>query len=311
MRRLPPLSTRPAGRRPRRLGVLLALGLLLAAGGCSDGDSAASRSSAAPGSGTLAQARAAKSIKVGFANEAPYAYLDIATGRLTGEAPEIARVVLAELGIAEVEGVLTEFGSLIPGLKAKRFDIIAAGMYVLPQRCHEIAFSNPTYSVGDGFAVAKGNPKNLHGYPDIAKHAGVRLGVVAGAVQTQYARNAAIPDAQVVTFPEAPSALEGLMAGRIDAYAGTHLTIGYLLGLNESASLEIASPFTEPLADGKPTRGYGAYGFRKDDVELVQAFNLGLAKFIGSKEHQALVRKFGFSAEELPGVVTAESLCKG
>ena len=34
------------------------------------------------------------------------------------------------MGINQVEGVLTEFGSLIPGLQARRFDIIAAGMYV-------------------------------------------------------------------------------------------------------------------------------------------------------------------------------------
>ena len=33
----------------------------------------------------------------------------------------------------QVDGVLTEFGSLIPGLQAGRFDIIAAGMFVTPE----------------------------------------------------------------------------------------------------------------------------------------------------------------------------------
>lgn len=303
---------RSAGRRTRlATRSFLALGLALGLAACSDSGQGAGEADGASAPGTLERARAAKSIRIGFANEAPYAYLDIATGRLTGEAPEIARVVLAGLGITEVEGVLTEFGSLIPGLKAKRFDIIAAGMYVLPERCRQIAFSNPTYSVGDGFAVAKGNPKKLHGYPGIARQPDLRLGVVTGAVQTQYARGAGVPDAQVVTFPEAPSALEGLMAGRIDAYAGTRLTINYLLGLNPSENLETAAPFSEPLADGKPIRGYGAFGFRKEEVELVQAFNAELVKLIGSNAHLELVRPFGFTSHELPGRETAQSLCRG
>ena len=34
------------------------------------------------------------------------------------------------IGVKEFDGVLTPFGSLIPGLKAERFDIIAAGLYI-------------------------------------------------------------------------------------------------------------------------------------------------------------------------------------
>src|SRR5512142_2320672 len=54
-------------------------------------------------------------IRIGFANEAPYGYAT-PDGKLTGEAPEVAKAVLAKMGINEVDGVLTEFGSLIPGL---------------------------------------------------------------------------------------------------------------------------------------------------------------------------------------------------
>ena len=71
------------------------------------------------------------------------------------------------MGIAEVDGVLTEFGSLIPGLKAGRFDIIAAGMFVKPDRCAQILFSEPTYAIGQAFAVKAGNPE---GHRDYAEH---------------------------------------------------------------------------------------------------------------------------------------------
>jgi len=230
--------------RVRTIAPMAALLLLaLVAGACSE--RAPDTQGGAP-AGTLERVRAAKSIKVGFANEAPYAYLDIASGRLTGEGPEIARVVLGKMGISEVEGVLTEFGSLIPGLRAGRFDLIAAGMYILPERCKQIAFSNPTYSVGDGFAVAKGNPLDLHSYADLARQPAARLGIVAGTAQRQYARSAGIADAQLVRFPEAPSALEGLAAGRVDAFAGTRLTINFLLTLNKSGQLESAKPVHRP-----------------------------------------------------------------
>ena len=76
---------------------------------------------------TLERARKNGYIRVGFANEAPFGYAT-PEGKLTGEAPEVAKAVLKEMGINQVDGVLTEFGSLIPGLQAGRFDIIAAGM---------------------------------------------------------------------------------------------------------------------------------------------------------------------------------------
>ena len=260
---------------------------------------------------TLEKAQQAGTIRVGFANEAPYAYIDSATNRLTGEAPEIARVILERLGVNEIEGVLTEFGSLIPGLQAGRFDIIAAGMYVLPERCKQVTFSNPTYGIGQAFLVKSGNPKNLHSYADIARHSKATLGVVAGAVERSYARKTGIPDSRVQVFPDAPSALAGVAAGRIDAYAGTSLTIQDIVAKAGDASLQRAVPFTDPVIDGKSVRGYGAFAFRQSDQAMVDAFNRELTAFIGTPEHRGLVKPFGFTEQELPGDTTAAQLCAG
>src|SRR3546814_11158447 len=51
---------------------------------------------------TLDEAREAGFIRIGFANEAPYGYAT-PDGKLTGEAPEVAKAVLAKMGIQEVE----------------------------------------------------------------------------------------------------------------------------------------------------------------------------------------------------------------
>lgn len=281
------------------------LAAMLLAPGCSEHNDTPAQSLS-----TLKRAQRDGTIRVGYANEAPYAYLDSASGRLTGEAPEIARVVLAEMGISKVEGVLTEFGSLIPGLKAGRFDVIAAGMYILPERCKEIAFSNPTYSVGEAFIVASGNPLGLKSYQSVARHGDARLGVVAGTVEREYARQTGVPDTRVVVFPDAPSALDGVIAGRVDAYAATSLTVNNLLSRARSPRVERATPFSDPVIDGKAARGYGAFGFRKTDKELVAAFNSALAKFIGTSRHLEVVKPFGFTRAESPGPVTAEELCR-
>ncbi|HEX7641536.1 MAG TPA: ectoine/hydroxyectoine ABC transporter substrate-binding protein EhuB [Burkholderiaceae bacterium] len=257
---------------------------------------------------TMQKAIATKRIRIGYANEAPFAYLDPASGKLTGEAPEIARVVLARMGVVEVQGVLTEFGALIPGLHAGRFDMIAAGMYVLPPRCKQIAFSNPTYGISDAFAVAAGNPRNIHSYQDIAANPDLKLGVVTGAVENGYADALGVKPDQLLIFPDAPSALEGLKSGRVDAYAGTRLTVASLLR-KAGGGMESAQPFNEPVIDGHKARGYGAFGFRKEDKDFVKAFNEQLKGFVGSSDHLKLVSAFGFGPGDMPGPVTAEQLC--
>lgn len=260
---------------------------------------------------TLERIRERGVVRIGFANEAPYAYVDSKTGKLTGEAPEIARIILKNLGVDEVEGVLTEFGSLIPGLKANRFDIIAAGMYITPPRCQEIAFSNPTYSIGEAFVVRTGNPLNLHSYADVAQNGKARLGVVTGAIEHDYALKSDIPTGRINVLPDAPSALEAVAAGRIDAYGGTSLTVNDLLSRANNQKLERAEPFEDPIIDGETVRGYGAYGFRDEDKALIAAFNQELAQFIGTPQHLEIVEPFGFGETELPGDVTAAGLCEG
>jgi polar amino acid transport system substrate-binding protein len=259
---------------------------------------------------TLDRMRARGTARIGFANEAPYAYLDPESGRLTGEAPEVARVILGGLGIDRVEGVLTEFGALIPGLRAGRFDLVAAGMYVTPERCREAAFSNPTYGIGEALVVRAGNPLGLHAYADIAAHESATLGVVTGAIERRYALASDIPEARIAVFPDAPSALEAVSAGRVDAYGGTSLTVRDLLAKADDPRLERAQPFTDPIVDGRTVRGYGAFVFRRADEALRVAFDRALADFVGTEAHLALVAPFGFARENLPGDVTADALCR-
>jgi polar amino acid transport system substrate-binding protein len=254
---------------------------------------------------TLERAKAQGFIRAGFANEAPFGYAT-PDGKLTGEAPEVAKAVLAKIGIPQVDGVLTEFGSLIPGLKAGRFDIIAAGMFINPKRCAEIAFSEPSYGIGQAMLVPQGNPKGVKDYSTFSSNKDLKLAVMAGAVENGYAKDAGVGMEQLVVLPDQSSLLAAVQSGRADGAALTALSIADMASKGEG--VESTTPFGEVA--GKSVKGHGGFGFRKEDTDLYEAFNTELKKFIGSPEHIALVTPLGFGKDYLPNKTT-EELCKG
>ena len=246
-------------------------------------------------------------IRLGVANEAPYGYLP-ADGTLAGEAPAIARKILEKIDPKiRLEGVVVEFGELIEALKAHRIDVIAAGMFITPERCNDVAFSHPTYKIGESLLVKAGNPKDLSDFESIANRPDARLAVMAGAVEYGYAYEAGVTFEQVSVLLNYAEALSDLKAGSIDAVAMTSLTARNLAEGNPAVT---ATRQFYPIINGEPVAGYGAFAFRKEDAELVAAFNQQLANFIGSEEHWKTVGEFGFSEEMLPDK-TVETLCEG
>ncbi|HJL18322.1 MAG TPA: ectoine/hydroxyectoine ABC transporter substrate-binding protein EhuB [Sandaracinaceae bacterium LLY-WYZ-13_1] len=296
-------------RRPTRVtpaGAVALTVLLAGAGGC-----LWLALGTEPPRASLEDLRRRGEVSLGIANEEPYGYLDTARGELTGEAPELARVIFGRLGVPRTDAVTSQFGALIPGLRAGRFDVIAAGMYVTPARCERVAFSRPTYRIGEAFVVPRGNPLDLHSYADVAANEEATLGVVAGTIERVYARRTGVPDERVVILNDNVSALSAVRTGQVSAFAGTQLTVRSLLDKTDGRALEEATPFTQPVIDGEEVWGYGAFAFRPRDVALREAFDRELGAFLGTEAHLALVRPFGFREENLPGDVTVEELCDG
>jgi len=249
-------------------------------------------------------------IRVGFANENPYAYA-LPDGSLTGEAVEVAREIFSRLGIAEMEGVLTEFGSLIPGLQAGRFDVITAGMYINPGRCEQVLFANPEYQIGEALIVESGNPLELNSYEDIAANSDVTVGTGAGYLEYDMMIEVGVAEDQIVTFPDDPSGFAGLVAGQIDAWTGTAPTLQSLLDREDNPNFELAAPFTQPIIDGQPTINYGAAAFEFEDQDFVDAYNVELANMQEEGLLLEIISEFeGFGPQALPGDVTATELCE-
>jgi polar amino acid transport system substrate-binding protein len=237
---------------------------------------------------TLERIRRTGEVRIGYANEAPYAYT-LPDGRVTGESPEIIRVVMAKLGAKKVDTVLAEWGALIPGLQAGRFDLIAAGMYVTPERRQQVLFTDPHFQVRDTLLVARGNPKHLTSYAAIAKNNDAKVAVMAGTAQYAYARQAGIPEARILQVPSTIAQLQAVRTGRADAAAGTRLTMKDLAAKGGKA-VEAIDNFNDDPAH----IGYGAFAFRKQDQDLRDAVNAALKQWLGSDEHLKVVAPFGF-----------------
>jgi len=123
--------------------------------------------------GSLARARKAGELRVGYAVEAPYA-LVLPDGSVSGESPEVARAVATRLGL-RTNWIKTPFERLLPELQARRFDLIAAGLFVNAQRAERVRFSRPTLRVRAGWLTLAGNPKGLASYEQLARQPDVRV----------------------------------------------------------------------------------------------------------------------------------------
>ncbi|MFG5862892.1 ectoine/hydroxyectoine ABC transporter substrate-binding protein EhuB [Metapseudomonas lalkuanensis] len=251
---------------------------------------------------SLERIKSSGTIRIGYANEAPFAFTDT-SGKVTGESPEIATQVFKQMGIDKVEPVLTEWGALIPGLRAGRFDVIAAGMYITPPRCKQVLFTDPHYQIPDTLLVPKGNPKNLHSYADIAKDPSLRLAVMSGTVELGYARQSGVKDEQIVQVPDTTAQLQAVRAGRADASVGTALTMKGLAAKG-GEQVEAVTNFKDDPAH----TGYGALAFRPEDKDLRDAVNQQLKTWLGSEEHLKTVEPFGFDRSNLTDK-TAAALC--
>ena len=250
-------------------------------------------------------------IRIAVANEIPYGYVD-PNGDAKGAGPDVAKEVVKELGISEdnIEWVVTNFSSLIPGLQANRFDMTAAEMAIRPERCQKVIYSEPDTSYGEGLLVAAGDPQNIHTYSDFTKP-GMKVAVMAGADQLQMMQKLGVPESNIVTINANADAISTVATGRADAYAATGLTAGELAG--KSDKVELASDFKDPVIDGKAARSWGGFNFNSDSTELRDAFNAKLVAFKKTDAWTKILSDYGFTPADIAGSTakTTEELCAG
>lgn len=257
------------------------------------------------GGDLLSQLQDAGKITVGFAGEAPYSFED--GGELQGATVAMHREIFGELGIDTVEGKLTDWGSLIPGLNAGQFDAVSAGMSILPDRCAQAAFSHPEFQYTTALMVPEGNPDGLTNMKSFVD-SGLTVATMAGAVESGYAESLGL-DSIEVGGPQ--DGVDALKAGNAAAFALTAISLNWLAD-NTVDGVEVTESFVADI-DGVKQFGAGATVFRKEDTSLLDAYNEKLDEIIADPDrYLSIVGDFGFTEQELPPEeMTTEILCSG
>ncbi|MBW8789558.1 MULTISPECIES: ectoine/hydroxyectoine ABC transporter substrate-binding protein EhuB [Rhizobium] len=239
--------------------------------------------------------------RIAIANEPPFTAVG-ADGKVSGAAPDVARAIFEKLGVKEVVASISEYGAMIPGLQAGRHDAITAGLFMKPERCNAVAYSEPILCDAEAFALKKGNPLKLTSYKDIADNPDAKIGAPGGGTEEKLALEAGVPRDRVIVVPDGQSGIKMLQDGRIDVYSLPVLSIHDLMAKANDPNLETVAPVVNA-----PVYCDGA-AFRKQDVALRDAFDVELKKLKESGEFAKIIEPYGFSAKAAMST-SREKLC--
>ena len=191
---------------------------------------------------------------------------------------DVMNAIAKEMGLSKAVFLTEGFDTLIPTLKAGgKFDVIASGMTIKPERQKEIDFSAPYFDSNQSIAMKTGatltDPKDL---------AGKKIGVQSGTTGEDWTKSN-IPTAERIPFKSATEAFAALQAGNVDAV------------INDlPVTVEIVKDKARGLVIVKEVATGEQYGFAvsKDNPALLKAINDGLAKLKSSGEYQKLYDKY-------------------
>jgi len=151
-------------------------------------------------------------------------------GQLQGMRVELANECCKRLGLAP-EYIRTEFATMIPGLAAKRWDMINTGIFWTEERS-KLMYMIPYEQAAISFLAAKGNPQNLKTVDDLA---GKRIAVELGGIEERRTREVAkmatdkgLKPINVMTFNNFAEAFQALKAGQSDAATSIDATAMFM-----------------------------------------------------------------------------------
>jgi polar amino acid transport system substrate-binding protein len=151
-------------------------------------------------------------------------------GQLQGMRVELANELCKRLGLTP-EYIRTEFATMIPGLAAKRWDMINTGIFFTEERS-KLMYMVPYEQAAISFLAAKGNPLGLNTVDDLA---GKKISVELGGIEERRTREVAdmvakkgLKPVTVMTFNNFAEAFQALKAGQSDAATSIDATAMFM-----------------------------------------------------------------------------------
>jgi lysine-arginine-ornithine-binding protein len=217
----------------------------------------------------LGQDAPATGPEIRFATEGaypPFNYVD-ADNKLQGFEIDVARAVCAELR-ARCSFALDDGDSLVPDLKAGKFDAIVSSLEITEERRQKIGFSRAYYRTP---AVFMGRTEFETTDISPAGLKGLRLGAMENTVYSAYLDDYYAAGSTIVSYANQDEASLDLALGRIDLVLGDKVALAEWLkrGREASCCRFVADVPWDTEAFGE---GFG-FGVRKDDDALKQALD--------------------------------------
>ena len=216
----------------------------------------------------------------------PYEYVDD-SGAFAGIDVEIAGLIAKKLGLTlEIQDV--EFGSIIGGVQAGKFDIGMAGMTVTDERLQSVNFST-SYATGiqsiivpegseiksfDDFFNADGTVKNIK--------VGVQQDTTGDIYLSDTVDNGGVGSDHVVQYKTGNDAVQALVTGKVDAVVID----------NEPAKSYVASNEGLVILDTAYTEENYAICVAKENTDLLESINDALAQLTADGTIDAIIEKY-------------------
>lgn len=248
---------------------------------------------------TLAQIKASGELRIGCeAAYVPFTYRQ--EGKIVGYDVELAELLCKPLGVRPTF-VDTAWAGVIPSLYAKKFDLVMSSMSYTKERLERVAFSIPYAEASQALLVRSADAGKIKGMADLnGRVLAVKLGSPGQILQEKI--NASLKSAggagfkEVRTFDDHPSAYVGLAQNRVDGVLNTLATLGMVLK---------DAPGKYAIVKGMGGDNWAGIAARKEDTELVQFLNAGLARMKADGSIYALQEKwFGFRMQLADAVPT-------
>lgn len=212
----------------------------------------------------------------------PWSFKD-SQGKLHGWDVDIAEA-LCERMKAQCQIVAQDWDGIIPGLMARKYDLIVASMAITPQRLQRVDFSDKYKETVSRFIARKGAPADV----SPAALTGKAIGVQRGSIQAGYlAQNYRTAD---LKFYDTPQAAElDLVAGRLQYIFGNMVT--YHVGFMKTAEAADFA-FTGPDLKGGLLGDGNGIAMRKGDAELRAKVNAALASIRADGTYDRITAKY-------------------
>ncbi|MBL0946208.1 MAG: ABC transporter substrate-binding protein [Hydrogenophaga sp.] len=206
-------------------------------------------------------------------------------GKPTGFDVDIAEAICNEIKrkCTYVEQV---WDSMIPGLQAKKYDVIVSSMTITDERLQVVDFSDKYYFTPSRIVVKKETP-----YTDNASLKGKKIGVLKGSTQEKYALGELkTVGANIVPYEAQDQVYLDIKSGRLDGTVADQVEVnGGFLSKPEGAGYG----FVGPVLDDPKYFGTGVgVAMRKGETELKTAVNNAIKTIRSNGVYDTVAKKY-------------------